>query len=126
MSIHWDEDRLPDDITDVARLLRDQRSEASALELDRMKQRARSQALRTSRTKGNFVKSRLTVALLALGLMTAGTGGVIAATGGTPGSNNGAARSQYKPGVGPCKTDGVNPSGTHTGAPGNGQSCATK
>jgi hypothetical protein len=127
MSIHWDEDRLPDDITDVARLLRDQRSEASALELDRMKQRARSQALRSSRTKGNLLKSRLTVALLSLGLMAGGTGGVIAAAGGVPGPpDNGAASSQYKPGVGPCKNGGVTPSGTHTGAPGNGNSCATK
>ena len=125
MSIHRNEDRLPDDVTDVARLLSDHRSEASALELDRMKQRARAQALRTSRTKGSTLKSRITVALLSLGLMAAGTGGVIAASGGVPGKPD-AASSQYKPGYGPCKNDGVNPSGTHTGAPGNGQNCSNK
>ena len=92
-----------------------------------MKQRARAQALRTSRTKGITLKSRLTVALLALGLMTAGTGGVLAGNSGSNGNGNGAANSQYKPGYGPCKTNGVNPSGTHTGPPGKpGESCATK
>ncbi len=71
-----------------------------------------------------MLKSRMVVALVALGLMAGGTGGVLAAT--KSPSTGGASSSQYKPGVGPCKSDGVNPSGTHTGAPGNGQNCDNK
>ena len=126
MSIHRDEDHLPDDVLDVVSQLRDHRTEATALELDRMKQRARAQALRPgTRTKGHLLRTRLTIALLSLGLMAGGTGGVIAASGGG-GGGGGAASSQYKPGIGPCKSDGVTPSGQHTGAPGNGQNCETK
>jgi hypothetical protein len=126
MSINRDHDRLPDDVLDVVQQLRANRPEASALELDQIKQRARAKALRPStRTKGHLLRSRLTVALLSLGLMVGGTGGVIAAKGGN-GKGNGAAKSQYKPGVGPCKQGGTTPSGTHTGAPGNGQDCGNK
>ena len=127
MSMNRDHDHLPDDVNDVVQQLRDHRPEASALELDRMKQRARAKSLRSSRTKGHLLRSRLTAALLALGLMVAGTGGVIAANGGNGNGNSGAAKSEYKPGYGPCKNGGVNPSGTHTGPPGKpGESCATK
>src|SRR4051794_12452388 len=80
----------------------------------------------TDRTeKGYIVRSRVLVALCAVGLMAAGTGGVLAAGGGGS-SDSSAAKSEYKPGVGPCKNGGTNPSGTHTGAPGNGQNCQTK
>ena len=72
-----------------------------------------------SRPKGfALFKSRGIAALLTLALMAGGTGGVIAATNGGAGGN--ASNSQYKPGCGPKKTDGVNPSGTHTGPPGQG------
>jgi hypothetical protein len=128
MSINRDNDRLPDDVLDVVTQLRENRPEASALELDRIKQRARAQALRPSnRTKGHLLRSRLTVALLSLGLMVGGTSGVIAAKGGN-GKSNGAAKSQYKPGYGPCKKGGTTPAGQHTGPPGNAQggTCATK
>lgn len=129
MSNHRDHDHLPDDVHDVVRQLRDHRPEASALELDQIKQRARAQALRpSSRTKGHLLRSRLTVALLSLGLMVGGTGGVIAAKGGN-GKGNGAAKSQYKPGYGPCKKGGTTPSGQHTGPPSEnaqGGTCATK
>src|SRR5688500_18645635 len=115
MSMNRDHDHLPDDVLDVVQQLKAHRPEASALELDRMKQRAQAKALRPSRTKGHLLRSRLTIALLSLGLMVGGTGGVIAAKGGN--GNNGAAKSQYKPGIGPCKQGGTTPSGTHTGAP---------
>ncbi|MEA2375756.1 MAG: hypothetical protein QOD53_2219 [Thermoleophilaceae bacterium] len=69
----------------------------------------------TSRSKGFVLKSRSIAALLTVALMAAGSGGVIAAGGAGGGS---AANNQYKPGCGPKKTDGVNPSGTHTGPPG--------
>lgn len=112
---HWNDNSLPDELQDVACRLREERPEVSALDLDRIKQRARARAF-PSRTRGSTLKSRIVVALLTLGLMAGGTGGVIAAGGGNSGGN--ASNSQYKPGCGPKKTNGVNPSGTHTGQPG--------
>lgn len=109
---HWNENPLPDELQDIARRLRAERPEATALDLDRIKQRARARAF-SSRTRGSTLRSRIVVALLTLGLMAGGTGGVIAAGGGNDGGS--ASNSQYKPGCGPKKTDGVNPSGTHTG-----------
>ena len=106
------------------RRLREQRLEVSPLRLDGIRARVTKQVASPPRREGSTVKSRLIVAMVALGLMAGGTGGVLAAT--SAPKTNGAASSQYKPGVGPCKTGGVNPSGTHTGAPGNGNSCDTK
>ena len=63
------------------------------------------------------MRSRPIYVGLAVALMAAGNGTVIAAGGGSGGS---AANAQYKPGCGPKKTNGVNPSGTHTGPPGQG------
>ena len=115
---HFNEDSLPGDLREVAERLRSERAEASSLDLDRIKTRAVANAA-TSRTKGFQVKSRTIATLLTVALMAAGTGGVIA--GGGNGTKNGnASKSQYKPGCGPKKTDGVNPSGTHTGPPGQG------
>src|SRR4051794_26753742 len=110
----WDDSHLPDDLTDVARRLRAERPEASALELDRIKQRAMARAGSSRQKKGFFVKSRITAALLTLGLLAGGTGGVLAAAGGTPGSNNNASGSQYKPGMGCGDANHI-----HTGPPGN-------
>ena len=107
---------LPGDLEDVAERLRGGRAEADALDLDRIKTRAMAKAA-TSRPKGLAVKSRGIAALIAVALMAAGTGGVLAAS--NPSSNGSSSNSQYKPGCGP-KPDGVNPSGTHTGPPGNG------
>ena len=114
---HFHDEGLPEDLRRVEERLRRERAEASALDLDRIKTRAVANAA-TSRTKGFQVKSRSIATLLTLALMAAGTGGVIAASSGgpTPSAQN----SQYKPGCGPKKTDGVNPSGTHTGPPGQG------
>src|SRR3954453_19646836 len=110
----WDDNHLPDDLADVARRLRTERPEASALELDQIKQRAMARA-GSSRQKGFLVKSRLTVALLTLGLMAGGTGGVLAAAGGNGnGNGNNAAGSQYKPGRGCGDKNHI-----HTGPPGN-------
>ena len=115
---HFDDDRLPDELLDVAERLRSERVEASGLELDRIKTRAMAQA-RSSRPKGIALRSRTMAAFLTVALMAAGTGGVIAGNGNGNG-NGSAGNSQYKPGCGPKKTDGVNPSGTHTGPPGQG------
>jgi uncharacterized membrane protein len=109
---------LPDELRDVAERLRNERATASPLELDGIKTRAMANAA-TSRPKGFALKSRSVAALLTVALMAAGTGGVIAG-GGNGNSGGSASNSQYKPGCGPKKTDGVNPSGTHTGPPGQG------
>src|SRR3954469_5147553 len=109
---------LPGDLQGIADRLRAERVEATGLDLDRIKTRAMASAA-TSRPKGLRVKSRNIAAVLTVALMAAGTGGVIA--GGGHGNGNGnASKSQYKPGCGPKKSNGVNPSGTHTGPPGHG------
>ncbi|MEA2369394.1 MAG: hypothetical protein QOH38_2112 [Thermoleophilaceae bacterium] len=110
------DENLPVELQEVAERLRKERPEASALDLDRIKTRAMATAA-TSRPKGFALKSRGIAAFLTLALMAAGTGGVIAG-GGNGNGNGSASNSQYKPGCGPKKTDGVNPSGTHTGPPG--------
>lgn len=114
---HSNRDNLPDDLREVAERLRTERAEASALDLDRIKTRAMANAT-TSRPKGFRVRSRSIAAMLTVALMAAGTGGVIA--GGGNGKSGNASNSQYKPGCGPKKTNGVTPAGTHTGPPGKG------
>lgn len=102
---HSTEDHLPEDLSDIAQRLRGHRSEADALELDRMKMRAMARAT-SSRSKGSALRSRLVVALLTLGLMAGGTGGVIAKNNKAPKGN--AAKTNYgkkcgHPGGGPKK-----------------------
>jgi hypothetical protein len=113
------EDRLPADLEQVADRLRRERAESSALQLDSIKARAVAGAAFSGK-KGFAVKSRGIAALLAVALMAAGTGGVLA--GGSGGPTPSSSTSEYKPGCGP-PPDGVNPSGTHTGAPGNPTAC---
>lgn len=79
----------------IVRRLRDERPQASELELDRMKTAAMAKAKRSRSVRGR-PKSRLVVALLTVGLMAGGTAGTVAAThGSTQGS--GAAKSEYHP-----------------------------
>jgi len=121
MSPYLDDD-FSDDLQDVARRLRDERVAPSAGELDELKLKAMARArARSSRTKGRAtMKSRALVALITVGLMAGGTGGVIAASNGNGNGNGNAGNSQYKPGYGPCKNGGVDGSGaTHTGPPGH-------
>jgi hypothetical protein len=80
-----DSDRLPPDLEDVARLLRDERTEASAVELDQIKLRARALADARRRStllsleKGTLVTSRLLITLLlAFGIIASGTGATLA------------------------------------------------
>src|SRR5436309_12023906 len=112
------EDRLPDELRELASRLREERAEATGLDLDRIKTNAMAKAT-APRRKGFVLRSRGMAALLTLALMAAGTGGVLAG-GGNGHSNHSSASTQYKPGCGPKKTNGVNPSGTHTGPPGHG------
>ena len=75
---------LTPEMETVARRLRDARPQASGLELDRIKQRAMSQASAGRSAayipkKGLFMKPRLAVAfVLAIGLLTSGTGATLA------------------------------------------------
>src|SRR5271165_6072521 len=81
-----------DELDSVAQRLRSERPEAGALELDRIKTTAMSRA-RPVRGRG-VARRRLAVAGLTIGLMAAGTGGVIAG-GATSGSSGNAATAQY-------------------------------
>src|SRR5687768_5881881 len=74
---------LTPDLETVVRRLRDERPEASGLELDRMKRRAMSRGSAGSSAwtpkKGLFMKPRIAVAfVLAIGLLTSGTGATLA------------------------------------------------
>ena len=113
-------ENLPDELREVENRLRRERDEASGLELDRIKTRAMAQA-KSSRPKGIALRSRGLAAFLAVALMAGGTGGVIAGKGNGK-SNGSSGNSQYKPGCGPKKSNGVNPSGSHTGPKKKGRS----
>jgi len=81
-----------DEMEGVAKRLRDERPEASPLELDRIKTTAMSRA--KSGTRGRVGTRRLAVAGLTAGLLVATTGGVLASSqGGGQGGN--AAIAQY-------------------------------
>ena len=100
-----DFEQHPEDLEQAADWLRAQRPEVTALELDRIKQRARSQALRGVRTARG--RRPLATALTAL-VLTASFGGAFAIAGKVPpssptssgGSQTSAATTQYKPGKG--------------------------
>ena len=99
----------PEELEPVADWLRAQRPEVSALELDRIKQRARAQAMRGEERGSRAAGPRraLSTAITVLAL-TVGLGGAFAIAGKGPpspppqaaSSNNSAANSQYKPGKG--------------------------
>jgi hypothetical protein len=111
---HLDDEGPREDLSEIVERLRDNRTEASASDLDRIKLRAIAQAS-SPRKRGPGVRTRSVVVAVSVLLMAGGTGAVLAAGGGLGHGN--AANSQYKPGCGPKKTNGVNPSGTHTGQP---------
>src|SRR5215218_4251818 len=95
----WDEQQLPEELREVADRLRDERVQASPVELDDITLRTMARA-GSARRKGTPLRSRLVVALLSLGLVTAGTTGVVAAGGGNGNGNGNSSSSQYKPGLG--------------------------
>ena len=109
-----DFEQHPEDLEQVADWLRAQRPEVSALELDRIKQRARAQAMRSERRGAGVARGRrpLATALTAL-VLTASFGGAFAIAGKVPpssptssgGSQTSAATTQYKPGKGCGKPD---------------------
>lgn len=94
---HRDGNGTPPELAPIVALLEEERPTASALDLDALKLRARRQAATAkprTRTKGNWMKSRLALtAMIAVGLMLSGTGATLAITG-SSGSGN-AAQQQY-------------------------------
>src|SRR4051812_30630284 len=63
------EDNLPDELQDIARRLREERREASPLELDRIKTTAMARARSRSFAPRGGLRSRLVVALTSLALV---------------------------------------------------------
>src|SRR6266511_5927188 len=101
-----DFEQHPEDLEQAADWLRAQRPEVSALELDRIKQRARAQAMRGERRGAGVARGRrpLATALTAL-VLTASFGGAFAIAGKVPPSSStsvttSAAKKQYVPGKG--------------------------
>jgi hypothetical protein len=95
------EHQMPDELQGVVRRLQEDRARLEPLQLDTVKTRALAQA-RAPRQKGQILRGRIVVSLLALGLMGAGAGGVVAAGGGDA-SGAPSASSQYQPAK--CHTD---------------------
>ena len=96
----------PEDLEHVADWLRAQRPEVNALELDRIKRRARTQAMRQEQRSARGARTRrpLATALTAL-VLTASFGGAFAIAGKVPPSSStsvttSAAKKQYLPGKG--------------------------
>jgi hypothetical protein len=80
-----DDDRIPEDLREVARSIRESRTEPTPLRLDELKMRALRQAERSTRDRlfGDVTarwRKKLVATILALGLMlSSGTGLVVAA-----------------------------------------------
>jgi ferric-dicitrate binding protein FerR (iron transport regulator) len=99
---------LPEDLEHTADWLRAQRPEVGALDLDRIKQRARAQALRGEPAGRRLERPRRTLSTaLAVLALTVGLGGAFAIGKQAPpsapfsgDSNTSAASTQYKPGKG--------------------------
>jgi hypothetical protein len=83
-----------DEFDDISRLLREERPQASELELDQIKRRVRQRVAR----KGQPMRSRLAIlALLVVGMLMSGTGAGLAVQGFDQ-SGNDASQAQYPPG----------------------------
>jgi hypothetical protein len=94
-------DRLPQELAEVGELLRESRTQPSALELDEIKLRAKARArtgLGSPRQlqRGVNVRSRSVTLVLTL-LMLGGTTAAGIAGGGGGGNDDGAANAQYRP-----------------------------
>jgi hypothetical protein len=87
-------DASKDELEGVAQRLRNERPEASPLQLDQIKTSAMSRAKSGSR-RGRAGARRLATAGLTVGLLAAGTGGVIAGGGDGGGSHGNASFTQY-------------------------------
>jgi hypothetical protein len=109
-------DKHEHDLEGIAQRLRGERPEASPLELDQIKTTAMSRAQAAT---GRANPRRLVVAALTVGLMAAGTGGVLAA-GGSGGAAGNAAQAQYSSTNTVCGNANGNGNGSANGN-GNGE-----
>jgi hypothetical protein len=83
-----------DEFDDITRLLREERPQASELELDEVKRRVRQRVAR----KGQPMRSRLAIlAMLVVGILISGTGAGLAVQGFDQ-SGDDASQAQYPPG----------------------------
>jgi hypothetical protein len=93
--------RLPQDLADVGELLRENRANASALELDEIKLHAKARARKRQGTpqlrRGVNVRSRSVTLILTLLLLGGTTAGGMAWGGGGNDNGDGAAQAQYRP-----------------------------
>lgn len=110
-------DAHKDELEGVAQRLRDERPQAGPLDLDRIKMSAMARAKAGAPRRGRAGARRLAVASLTVGLLAAGTGGVLAGEGGGKGKGN-AATAQYGGSCGSVNING-NGSGNNSGS-GNG------
>jgi len=120
------DERMPEDLLEVADALRNQRPALDALALDAVKVRAmrRARQATSSTAKGFFMRSRVTTALT-IAFFGLGTGGAVAFVGGSDlglGNSGSASCEQYRPGNGygdknHCHTGPPGQTGEH---PGNG------
>jgi hypothetical protein len=101
---HPRDQRLPDDLRDIAARLRDERPEPTPLELDRMKllaMRRASQEPAKPQRRSWIARSRLASPALAAALLLGGLAAIAGGIGETPfssgGSNASSANSQYCP-----------------------------
>jgi hypothetical protein len=112
---------------DVIRLLKDERPQATELELDEIKQRVRRRAADPSRRSSQSMKSRIAIlGLLVSGMLFSTAGAGLALQGDPAPSGSNAAISQYAtptptPTPPPCYPPGNPPPGTPPGTP----PCAT-
>jgi hypothetical protein len=113
-----------DELEGVARRLRDERPQASPLDLDRIKTTAMARA-KAGPARGRAGTRRLAVAGLTVGLLVATTGGVLAGEGGGKGKGKGtggnAANAQYG---GECNiSNGNGNTGNENGAGAENNAC---
>ena len=89
-----DHQHLPADLADVAQRMRDERPQASALELDRIKLTALAKRRRAVRRRDVLMRSRLAItSILVVGVLMSGAGAGLAISG-SSGSGN-ASSAQY-------------------------------
>ena len=87
--------RFEAELADIAQQLRDERPQATALELDRIKLRAQANARRSARRRDVFMRSRLAItSILVVGVLMSGAGAGLAISGSS--GNGSAGVAQYE------------------------------
>src|SRR5687767_2941017 len=109
---HSDHNRFPDELADTAELLRDNRPEATALELDGVKRQVlarRTARAHTRARKGQEMRSRFAMlAMIVFGLALSGGGAGLAVSGLSSADNSGVAQYGTTPTIPglPCDANG--------------------